>query len=69
MLYFDSCVYERPVLQHLVDKVRAERVVLGSDYPVGEMKPVEFVTDTSTLSDAQKEKIVRTNAAALLGLA
>jgi len=68
MLYFDSCVYERPVLQHLVDKVGAERVVLGSDYPVGEMKPVEFVTDTATLSDAQKEKIVRTNAAALLGL-
>ena len=36
MLYFDSCVYERPVLQHLVDKVGAERVLLGSDYPVGE---------------------------------
>jgi aminocarboxymuconate-semialdehyde decarboxylase len=69
MLYFDSCVYERPVLQHLVDKVGAERVVLGSDYPVGEMKPIEFVTDTTTLSPAQKEKIVATNAAALLGLA
>src|SRR5262249_59082730 len=69
MLYFDSCVYERPVLQHLVDKVGAERAVLGSDYPVGENKPIEFVTDTATLSDAQKEKIVRTNAAALLGLA
>ncbi len=43
MLYFDSCVYERPVLAHLVDKVGADRVLLGSDYPVGEMKPVEFV--------------------------
>jgi aminocarboxymuconate-semialdehyde decarboxylase len=69
MLYFDSCVYERPVLQHLVDKVGAERVVLGSDYPVGEVKPIEFVTDTTTLSEPQKEKIVRTNAATLLGLA
>jgi aminocarboxymuconate-semialdehyde decarboxylase len=69
MLYFDSCVYERPVLQHLVDKVGAERVVLGSDYPVGEVKPIEFVTDITTLSPAQKEKIVGTNAAALLGLA
>jgi aminocarboxymuconate-semialdehyde decarboxylase len=57
------------VLQHLVDKVGAERVLLGSDYPVGEPKPIEFVTDTATLTAAQKEKIVSSNAAALLGLA
>ena len=69
MLYFDNCVYDRSVLQHLVDKVGAERVLLGSDYPVGEGKPVEFVTGTDTLSPAQQERIVGTNAAALLGLA
>ena len=69
MLYFDSCVYERAVLQHLVDKVGVDRVLLGSDYPVGETKPIEFVTDTETLSTAQKEQILSTNAAALLGLA
>jgi len=69
MLYYDSCVYDRPVLQHLVDKVGADRVVLGSDYPVGEMKPVEFVSDSATLTEAQKDKIVAGNAAALLGLA
>src|SRR2546430_9017787 len=56
MLYFDSCVYERAVLQHLVDKVGAERVLLGSDYPVGEGKPVEFVTGTDTLSPTQQER-------------
>ena len=68
MLYFDSCVYDRAVLAHLVEKVGADRVVLGSDYPVGEMKPVEFVRDTDALSDAQKDQIVSTNAATLLGL-
>jgi aminocarboxymuconate-semialdehyde decarboxylase len=68
MLYYDSCVYDRPVLQHLVDKVGADRVVLGSDYPVGEMKPVEFVCETATLSGEQKNMIVSGNAAALLGL-
>ena len=68
MLYFDSCVYDRAVLQHLVDKVGAERVLLGSDYPVGENKPIEFVAETGMLSAAQKEAIVRANAAALLGL-
>jgi aminocarboxymuconate-semialdehyde decarboxylase len=67
-LYFDSCVYEKPVLQHLVDKVGAGQVLLGSDYPVGEVKPIEFVRETSALSDAQKDKIVGANAAALLGL-
>ena len=69
MMYYDSCVYERPVLQHLVDKVGTDRVILGSDYPVGEMKPVEFIRETGTLSDAQKDKIVTANAGALLGLA
>jgi aminocarboxymuconate-semialdehyde decarboxylase len=69
MLYFDSCVYERPVLQHLVDKVGAERVLLGSDYPVGETRPIEFVTETDTLSAAQKQQIVAGNAAPLFGLA
>jgi aminocarboxymuconate-semialdehyde decarboxylase len=69
MLYFDSCVYDRSVLQHLVDKVGAEQVLLGSDYPVGEAGPVEFVTDTNALSAIQKEQIVRTNAATLLGVA
>jgi aminocarboxymuconate-semialdehyde decarboxylase len=69
MLYFDSCVYETAVLKHLVDKVGADRVLLGSDYPVGETKPIEFVTDTEALSTAQKERILSTNAATLLGLA
>ena len=68
MLYFDSCVYERPVLAHLVDKVGADRVLLGSDYPVGEVKPVAFVCETESLTDAQKKQIVRSNGAALLGL-
>jgi aminocarboxymuconate-semialdehyde decarboxylase len=67
MLYFDSCVYERAVLQHLIDKVGAERVVLGSDYPVGEGKPVEFIRGMETLSGAQKEQILQGNTAALLG--
>jgi hypothetical protein len=43
-------------------------VLLGSDYPVGEVKPIEFVTDTPTLSAAQKAMIVRANPLAWLGL-
>jgi aminocarboxymuconate-semialdehyde decarboxylase len=68
MLYFDSCVYERAVLAHLVEKVGAQRVLLGSDYPVGEARPVEFINGTDALSSAEKQQIVSTNAAALLGI-
>jgi aminocarboxymuconate-semialdehyde decarboxylase len=68
MLYFDSCVYEKPVLRNLVEKVGADRVLLGSDYPVGETKPIEFVRETDGLAETQKDRIVRSNAAELLGL-
>jgi aminocarboxymuconate-semialdehyde decarboxylase len=68
MLYFDSCVYERAVLERLVEKVGADRVLLGSDYPVGEPKPVEFVTGSERLTPDQKHRIVRSNAAAWLGI-
>src|SRR5262249_31981609 len=69
MLYFDSGVEERRVLQHWGDKGGGERVRLGSDYPGGEGRRVEFVPDTDTLSPAQQERIVGTNAATVLGLA
>ena len=67
MLYFDSCVYEPEVLEALVRRVGADRVVLGSDYPVGEPKPIEFV-ESCALSDEQKANIIGGNAARLFGV-
>jgi aminocarboxymuconate-semialdehyde decarboxylase len=67
MLYYDSCVYEPEVLEALVKRVGADRVVLGSDYPVGEPKPIEFV-EGCALSAAEKEAIVGVNAARLFGV-
>jgi aminocarboxymuconate-semialdehyde decarboxylase len=67
MLYFDSCVYEPEVLEALVKRVGADRVVLGSDYPIGEPRPVEFVGSCG-LTEEDKEKIIRVNAARLLGV-
>ena len=68
-LYYDSCVYDHDVLRHLVEKVGASQVILGSDYPVGEWKPVEFVRDTPGISDADKDKIIGLNAAKMFGVA
>jgi predicted TIM-barrel fold metal-dependent hydrolase len=44
-------------------------VILGSDYPVGEWKPVEFVRATPGISDADKDSIIGLNAAKMFGLA
>jgi len=67
MLYYDSCVYETEVLEALVQRVGADRVLLGSDYPVGEPKPIEFV-EACALAAADKEKIIEVNAARLFGV-
>jgi aminocarboxymuconate-semialdehyde decarboxylase len=69
MLYYDTCVYDPVTLQALVAAVGAERVLLGSDYPVGEMKPVEFIEQTPGLTATDKGKIIGGNAARLFGLA
>jgi aminocarboxymuconate-semialdehyde decarboxylase len=66
MLYFDGCVFETEVLEALVRRVGAGRVVLGSDYPVGEPDPIGFV-ERSALAPADKAAIVGVNAARLFG--
>ncbi len=68
MLWYDTCVYDPVTLQALVAAVGADRVLLGSDYPVGETKPVEFVNNTPGLGVADKQKIIGGNAATLFGL-
>jgi aminocarboxymuconate-semialdehyde decarboxylase len=67
MLYYDSCVYQPEVLEALVRRVGADRVLLGSDYPVGQPKPVEFVESCALTAD-DKNKIIGVNAARLLGI-
>ena len=52
MLHYDTCVYDPDTLADLVRIVGAERIVMGSDYPVGEMKPAEFVRDCTALDAA-----------------
>ena len=66
--YYDSCVYNTDILEHLVEKVGADRVILGSDFPVGEEEPVEFVNKCSRLSAEDKDKIIWKNAATLFHL-
>jgi aminocarboxymuconate-semialdehyde decarboxylase len=66
--YYDTCIYNPEMLDTLVDKVGASRIVLGSDYPVGEEDPVGFVVNSKKLSAKDKEDVLQNNAAKMLGL-
>ena len=66
--YYDTCVYNQEVLDTLIDKVGPARIVLGSDYPVGEDDPVGFVMASKKIGKAEKADILGNNLAKLLGL-
>ncbi len=64
--HYDTCVYDPQVLKVLLERVGADRLVMGSDYPVGEKDPVGWVRAQVASSDFQK--ICGGNAARLLNL-
>jgi aminocarboxymuconate-semialdehyde decarboxylase len=66
--YYDTCVYDPKVLKVLMDRVGAERLVLGSDYPVGEKDPVGWLRDECGLKGADLARVAGGNAARILGL-
>jgi aminocarboxymuconate-semialdehyde decarboxylase len=64
--HYDTCVYDPQVLEVLLERVGADRLVMGSDYPVGEKDPAGWIRGQVSPSDA--EKICGANAARLLDL-
>ncbi|HEV2202180.1 MAG TPA: amidohydrolase family protein [Bryobacteraceae bacterium] len=68
-VYYDSCVYAPSVLEALIERVGADRIVFGTDYPFGEQDPVANIRKTKGLSDADFQGIVSGTAAGILGLA
>lgn len=65
--HYDTCVYDPQVLKVLVERIGADRMVMGSDYPVGEKDPVGFLRATAQSADDFR-LMVGGNAARLLGL-
>ena len=66
--WYDTCLYNVDMLEYLAKKVGVSRIVMGSDYPVGEANPVSFVKTARGLSAGDKAAILGGNAATLLGL-
>ena len=65
--YYDSCVYDPRTLELLAERVGIDRLVLGGDYPVAAIDPIDFL-DRTNLSDAERASIAGGTAMALLGL-
>jgi aminocarboxymuconate-semialdehyde decarboxylase len=66
--YYDTCLYHTSILAALIRIVGADRIVMGSDYPVGEVDPIGFVERCPGISRAEIDAIVGGNAAMILGL-
>jgi aminocarboxymuconate-semialdehyde decarboxylase len=66
-MYFDTIVHSVVALQYLVQVVGAERVVIGSDYPMGmgDFESVKKVLDLD-VSTGEREQILGGNAAVAL---
>lgn len=64
--YYDTCVYVPHVLEELVDLVGAERIVLGSDWPMAGNDPVQFIELAQNVTPVEARLIRGGVAAGLL---
>ena len=60
-------MYDRRLLEILVEVVGEDNVLLGSDYPVGDRDPVGFIEGCNVRPEA-REKILWRNAERVLGV-
>jgi aminocarboxymuconate-semialdehyde decarboxylase len=70
-LYYDTMVFQPLYLDHLVEVVGVDRVMLGTDFPfdMGETDPIGLIGATESLSEADREAISGGNAARIFDLA
>ncbi len=69
-LYYDTVIADEEALRFLLDRVGADRVVLGSDWPFVPWKPspAAWVQNLKSLTQDEKDKILWKNLETLLGL-
>lgn len=68
-LYYDTVLHDRWALSFLVERIGADRVVLGTDYPfeMGDRRPVETVQTIPALDADQRGLILEGNIERILG--
>jgi aminocarboxymuconate-semialdehyde decarboxylase len=66
--HYESVVFDPEVLERLSEKVKSSQIMLGTDYPFGEWKPVELIQNASRIPEAVREAMLGANAAKFLGI-
>ena len=67
--HYDTVIFNPDMLEFLAAKVPPSHIMLGTDFPFGEAKPVEFVRQARKLSRGVQDAILGSNAARFLGIA
>jgi aminocarboxymuconate-semialdehyde decarboxylase len=66
--FYDTVLFNPDMLEFLVTKVPSSHVMLASDYPFAEKKPVEYVRGAKKLGRKEQDAILGSNAARLFGI-
>ena len=66
--YYDTCTYSASVIEALIRRVGVERLVMGSDYPVGDPDPIGSVNAVGMIGDTERPLVLGGTAAKILGL-
>ena len=66
--YYDTCTYGASVTAALVARVGADRLVMGSDYAVGDPDPIASVKEVANIAKKDLDLVTGGTAAHLLGL-
>ena len=69
-LYFDTITHNSDALRYLIAFAGIDHVLLGTDYPydMGDLNPVQTVSQLSEMKEEDRRKVMRENAIALFGL-
>jgi aminocarboxymuconate-semialdehyde decarboxylase len=67
--FYDTVLFNPDMLEFLVTKVPSSHVMLASDYPFAEKRPVEYVRRAKKIGRKEQDAILGANAARLFGVA
>jgi aminocarboxymuconate-semialdehyde decarboxylase len=66
--FYDTVLFNPDMLEFLVTKVPTSHVMLASDYPFAEKKPVEYVRRAKRIGKKEQDAILGSNAARLFDI-
>jgi aminocarboxymuconate-semialdehyde decarboxylase len=66
--YYDTVLFNPDMLEFLATKVPVSHLMMASDYPFAEKRPVEYVRRAKTISRQDQDAILGANCAKVLGI-